>query len=139
MSHRKPILLVENGHSEEPTVRQALEALGVSGRVVQAATAAAALEYLRDNSTPIPSVILADASQQDTDGLELLRQVKADEQLKTLPVIVVGPSSDVQAIDESFGLGVAGYVVKSSELDGFVEALRAVHEYWMLSELPVGR
>ncbi|MBN1361240.1 MAG: response regulator [Sedimentisphaerales bacterium] len=139
MSHRKPILLVEDGHSEGPTVRQALELLGVGDRVVQSTTAAQALEHLTSDGARRPSVIVADASTQDADGLELLKRVKADEQLKTIPVIIVAPSSDVRTIDESFGLGVAGYVVKSPKLDEFVEAVRAVHEYWLLSESPVGR
>lgn len=138
MSRMKPILLVENSQLEGTTVRQALEVLGVGDRVVQSSTAAEALAYL-NTATRKPSVILADASREGTDGLEVLRRVKADEQFKTIPVIIVAPSSDVQTIDESFGLGVAGYVVKSSDADDFVEAVRAVHEYWMLSESPVGR
>ncbi len=139
MSRMKPILLVEDGHSEGPTVRQALEVLGVGDRVAALPTAAEALEYLRSDSTPRPSVIVADASRHDAGGLDILRTVKADEQLRTIPVIIVASSNDVQTIDESFGLGVAGYVVKSADLDEFVEAVRAVHEYWMLSESPVGR
>ncbi len=133
----KPILLVENRQSERPTVREALEILGVGDRVVQTASAREALEYLRRRDRK-PSVILADASTYDADGLEVLKKVKTDDQLKAIPVIIVAPSSDVQTIDESFGLGVAGYVVKSADLDEFVEAVRAVHEYWMLSESPVG-
>ena len=139
MSCMKPILLVESGSSEWPTVRQALDVLGVGDRVVQSSTPAEALDYLGSGAARRPSVILADASTQDAGGLEILKKVKADDQLKAIPVIIVGPSSDVQTIDESFGLGVAGYVVKSSELDEFVEAVRAVHEYWMLSESPAGR
>lgn len=139
MSRMKSILLVENSNGQGPTVRQALHALGVGDRVVQLSTCAEALEVLSDSAGPRPAVIIADASTQDADGLEVLRKVKADEQLKTIPVIIVAPSSDVQVIDESFALGVAGYVVKSSDLDAFVEAMRAVHEYWMLSESPVGR
>ena len=138
MLNSKPILLVEDGRSEGVTIRQALNALGVGDRVIHSSTAAEALDYLRA-AAPKPSVILADASEQGADGLEILRRVKADEQLKTVPVIIVAPSSDVKTIDESFGLGVAGYVVKSPELSEFVEAVRTVHEYWMLSELPVGR
>lgn len=139
MSRMKPILLVENDSGQGPTVRQALHTLGVGDRVVQSSTGAEALEYLTDPAGHRPAVILADASTQDADGLEVLKKVKADEHLKAIPVIIVAPSSDVQVINESFALGVAGYVVKSADPDEFVEAVRAVHEYWMLSESPVGR
>jgi two-component system response regulator len=138
MARKKPILLVEDSESEGPTVRQALGELGVGDRVVRSSTAAEALEYLRSDTAAKPAVVLVDVSTRDADGLGLLRRVKAEERLKTIPVIVIAPSSDVQIINESFGLGAAGYVVKSPDLDEFVEAVRAIHQYWMLSELPVG-
>lgn len=130
---------MESGCSEGTSIRQALETLGVAGRIVHSSSSAEALAYLNDAHTPQPAVVVADASDSQAGGLEVLRQVKADPQLKTIPVIIVAPSSDVRIIDESFGLGVAGYVVKSSDPAEFVEAVRAVHEYWMLSELPAGR
>lgn len=139
MSCTKPILLVEDRRSQGTTVRQALEVLEAGRRVVHCSTAAEALQYLDDDTVCRPSVILADASRRDADGLEILRKVKADERFATIPVIIVASSSDVRTIDESFCLGVAGYVVRSPELGEFVEAMRAVHEYWMLSESPVGR
>jgi len=139
MSRTKPILLVENSQPEGPTVRQALDELGVGDRVVHSATAVEALEYLNDATSAKPAVMLVDVSRRDADGFEVLRTVKTDEQLKSIPVIAVAPSSDAQIINESFGLGAAGYVVKSPELGEFVEAVRAVHAYWTLSESPVGR
>ncbi len=139
MSRTKPIFLVEDSQAERPTVKQALDELGVGDRVVSLPTAVEALEYLYGGTTAKPAVILVDVSRQDADGFEVLRAVKTDEQLKSIPVIVVAPSNDVQIINESFEFGAAGYVVKSPELDEFVEAVRAVHEYWTLSESPVGR
>jgi two-component system response regulator len=138
MARKKPILLVEDSESEGPTVRQALEELGVGDRVVRLSTATEALQYLGGDMAPKPAVILADASERDAGGLEILRRVKAEEKLKAIPVVVIAPSSDEQIINESFGLGAAGYVVKSPDLNEFVEAVRAIHEYWTLSELPVG-
>lgn len=138
MARTKPILLVEDSESEGPTVRQALAELGVGDRVVRLSTATEALQYLGGDMAARPAVILADASERDADGLEVLRRVKAEERLKAIPVIVIAPSSDVEIINESFGLGAAGYVVRSPDLNELVEAVRAIHEYWTLSELPVG-
>ena len=137
--YNRPILVVENGLSAEPTVRGALEMLGVAKRIVQISTATEAMAYLQDEQMQRPAVIIADASAKGTGGLDMLRQVKADPQLSAIPVIMVALSSDIHVIDESFSLGVAGYVVKSSDSGEFTQALRSVHEYWMLSEVPVGR
>jgi DNA-binding NarL/FixJ family response regulator len=139
MSRSKPILLVESSQPEGPTVEQALNELGVGDRVVPASTVVEALEFLSDSTAGKPAVILVVVSRRDADGLEVLRAVKTDEQLKSIPVIIVAPSSDTQIINESFELGVAGYVVKSAGSDELVDAVRAVHEYWTLSESPVGR
>ena len=139
MVYARPILVVENGLLAEPTVKGALETLGVAKRIVQTSTADEAMAYLRDSRSVRPTVIIADASTEGSDGLDVLRQVKADPQLSAIPVIIVAPSSDTRVIDESFTLGVAGYVVKSPDVGEFTQALRGVHEYWMLSEVPVGR
>jgi len=139
MLRTRPILVVENVHSAGPTVKGTLEVLGVAKRIVQASNAAEAMGYLDDELSPCPAVIIADASEDCTDGIDVLKQVKANPRLSAIPVIIVAPSNDVRVIDESFGLGVAGYVVKSSDAGEFTQALHGVHQYWMLNEVPVGR
>jgi DNA-binding NarL/FixJ family response regulator len=68
--------------------------------------------------------------------LELVRTVKQDERLKNIPVIAMTPSEDAEVIDESFGLGAAGYVVKSADRNEFIETVRAICQYWTLSQVP---
>jgi CheY-like chemotaxis protein len=134
----KPILLIEDEQAKEPTVRAALGELGVSHGVVHVTTADEAMAFLKTDSPHMPAIIFLDGSQEEVNGLDVLRAVKRDDKLKAIPVIALAPSGDAQTINESFELGAAGYVVKSQNHEDFVEAVRAVHQYWTLSEVPEG-
>ncbi|MEN6338285.1 MAG: response regulator, partial [Phycisphaerales bacterium] len=65
-----------------------------------------------------------------------LRTIKQDDQLKSIPVVVLGPSGDHDIVDESFELGAAGYMTKSPDTREFSATMRTLYEYWSLSELP---
>ncbi|MHC4517163.1 MAG: response regulator [Planctomycetota bacterium] len=134
----KAVLLIEDERATAPSVRAALGELGVSHAVVHVTDADEALEMLRAESQGLPSVILLDGSQEQTNGLAVIKALKRDERFRSIPVITLAPSGDATVINKSFELGAAGYVVKSPNHEDFVEAVRAVHQYWTLSELPVG-
>jgi len=132
----KPILLVEDGQATAPTVRSAFGELGISRDVVHVSDADEALAYLKENASGEPSIIFLNSSSEQAGSLDLLRVVKRDARLRSIPVIALAPSSDTQVINESFELGAAGYVVKSSDRQEFIEAVRAIYEYWTLSQVP---
>ena len=69
------------------------------------------------------------------DGIEFLRIVKNDENLRKIPVVVLTTSVEEQDKVESFNLGVAGYMVKPMDYGQFVEVVKTIHLYWTLSEL----
>ncbi len=73
------------------------------------------------------------------DGIEFLRIVKADGQLRRVPIVVLTTSEEQQDVRASFTFGVAGYIVKPIDYQRFVDSMRIVHQYWTLSELPVIR
>jgi len=70
------------------------------------------------------------------NGIEFLRVVKVDDDLKKIPVIVLTTSKEENDRVESFNLSVAGYIIKPVEFEKFVEAVRVLNLYWTLSELP---
>ena len=70
------------------------------------------------------------------NGLEFLKIIKADDQFKTLPVIVFTTSIQEPDIIESFELSVAGYMVKPADYEQFLESMRTVNSYWNLNKLP---
>jgi len=136
MDRRTPVLLVEGSRSDIPAVSNALDALGISYGCISVSTAAEALTYLRENAVPKPTIILFDGAAPEAVGLEVLRRLKADDRLKSIPVIVLASSGDAWVINESFDLGAAGYIVRPSDSQERVESLRAIDRYWTLSQVP---
>ena len=97
------------------------------------------MEYLEDETKTKPSIIILDLNIPRIGGLELLKAIKANETLKSIPVIVMSTSEMEQDIDESFSLSVAGYIVKPVDFDRFVKAFGTIYNYWCLSKLPSER
>lgn len=136
MLYSKPIMLVEGLEATPPTVKEALEELGITRDVVHVHDAQQALGCLQGEPPLEPSVIFLDTVTNGNGGLEVLRAVKGDPMLRAIPVIVLASSADARVVNESFAIGAAGFITKSTCPDEFVEAVRAIHEYWMLSEIP---
>jgi CheY-like chemotaxis protein len=136
MRNSKPILLVEDDSVDVMTVRRALKDLRLLYEVVHSTNGEEALEYLRSEGTKEPGVILLDLNMPKMNGVEFLRAIKADKVLKKIPVVVLTTSRNEKDIVESFELSIAGYVVKPADYKKFVEAIRTIHAYWALSELP---
>jgi DNA-binding NarL/FixJ family response regulator len=139
MASSKPILLVESRQDGTPSAWEILEELGDAGRIVRRPSGIDALTYLLERRIEKPSVIFLDGFVPDANGIGLLKTLKGNERLKSIPVIVLAATGDNAAgIDECYRIGVAGYIIKSENREELVKAVRTVHAYWTLSELPVG-
>ena len=136
MQNSKPVLLVEESREDEITVERALKDLKVANQVVQANNGEESLDYLRNESNEKPCVILLDLNMPKMNGIEFLKAIKANEELKNIPVIVLTTSDEQQDIMESFNLHAAGYMLKSVDYKQFADTVRAIDFYWSLSKLP---
>ena len=136
MRDSKPILLLEDDTVDAMTVKRALKDIKVINPLVRTCNGEEGLAYLRDEKNPKPCVILLDLNMPKMNGLEFLGIVKADEQLKKIPAIVLTTSKDDQERLRGFQLNVAGYIIKPVDYAKFVEAVRIVNLYWTLSETP---
>ncbi len=136
MRDSKPILLVEDDNVDVMTVKRALRDVEVKNQLIHTGNGEEALEYLRNESNRKPYVILLDLNMPKMNGIEFLKTVKSDEELKKIPIVVLTTSKDEHDIAESFKLGVAGYMVKSVDYESSVETIRTIVLYWILSELP---
>jgi CheY-like chemotaxis protein len=106
---------------------------------------AEALDYMRRSGEYAgrlegnPAVVLLDLKMPKVDGLEVLRQLKADPLLKAVPVVVMTSSREDRDLSACYELGVNAYVVKPVEFQSFVEAVQQVGAFWaVLNELPPG-
>ncbi len=138
MKNSKPILLVEDDEVDAMTVKRALKDLKVANPLDHTLNGEEALEHLKKNDNKKPCVILLDLNMPKMTGIEFLKIVKANDKLKKIPVIVLTTSQETQDKVDTFGLSVAGYIVKPADYKKFVEAIKTVHLYWTLSQLPDG-
>jgi len=136
MQTLEPILLVEDDTVDAMTVKRALKELKAMNDVVHVANGEEALEYLRDENNEKPCIILLDLNMPKMNGAEFLKIVKADEELRRIPVVVLTTSMNERDIIESFDLSVAGYMIKPIDYMQFVETIRAIEAYWKLSRIP---
>ena len=136
MRDSKPILLLEDDTVDAMTVKRALKDIKVTNPLVRTCNGEEGLAYLRDEKNPKPCVILLDLNMPKMNGLEFLKVIKADEQFKKIPAIVLTTSKDDQERFKGFQLNIAGYIIKPVDYMKFVEALKIVDLYWTLSEMP---
>jgi len=132
----KPILLVEDDTIDARTVKRALQDLRTETPLINLADGEEALRYLQNDQNARPCIILLDLNMPRMNGIEFLRVVKADDNLKTIPVIVLTTSKEERDVVDSFDLCVAGYIVKPVGYEQFVEIIRTIDHYWSLSQLP---
>lgn len=136
MRSTKPILLVEDDEVDAMTVERAARDLKITNDLVTVANGEDALDFLRDQESEQPCIILLDLNMPRMSGTEFLRIVKNDDDLKRIPVVVLTTSKEEEDKVDSFNLGVAGYIVKPADYIQFMEAVRTIDLYWTLSEIP---
>ena len=136
MRNLKPVLLVEDDYVDAMTVKRAFSDLKVTNPLIHKLNGEEALEYLRGEGGQKPCVILLDLNMPKMNGIEFLKIAKADEELKKIPVIVLTTSKSDEDRVETFGLSVAGYMIKPTDYKKFMETVRIIDLYWSISELP---
>lgn len=145
MSELKRILLVEDSPNDVELTLAALEENHLANEVVVARDGAEALDYLwrrgifKLRSTGNPAVVLLDLKLPKVDGLEVLRQLKADADMRRVPVVMLTSSREEQDLVASYDLGVNAYVVKPVDFGEFVRALNKLGLFWaVINEPPPG-
>ena len=145
MSRLGRILLVEDDPKDVELTLTALDEYKLANEVVVAGDGAEALDYLhcrgnfatrpREN----PAVLLLDLKLPRVDGLEVLQQIKSDDRLKLIPVVVLTSSREERDMVSSYQLGVNAYVVKPVDFLQFTKCVQEVGLFWaLLNEAPPG-
>ena len=139
------ILLVEDDPKDTELTMTALEEYNLSNEVVVATDGEEALDYLyyrgkfQRRSGENPAVLLLDLKLPRVDGLQVLETIKADANLKMIPVVVLTSSREEQDMVRSYKLGVNAYVVKPVDFHEFVNAIKELGVFWaIINESPPG-
>ena len=139
------ILIVEDDPKDVELSLTALEEYNLANEVVVTRDGEEALDYLycrgpfaaRTNDNP--AVLLLDLKLPKVDGLEVLQQIKSDEKLKMIPVVVLTSSREERDMVASYKLGVNAYVVKPVDFHEFVNAIKELGIFWaVINEPPPG-
>ena len=140
---RLNILLIDDSEDDTQLARAVFDYLGLSNGLRTLDSAAEALDYLRRagkyaaGGHPRPDLVLLDLNMPGMDGLQLLRTLKADPELKRIPVIMLTSSTAPEDINRSFESGAASYLSKPSSIDGYRALISGFGSYWLsVSALP---
>lgn len=131
------ILLVEDDQVDAMNVTRAFAKNRISNPLFVAEDGIRALEMLRSGEVPPERrIILLDLNMPRMNGIEFLRELRADPVLKHTPVVVLTTSDDERDKINAYDLNVAGYLLKPVTFTNFVEVMAALNKYWTLVELP---
>ena len=146
MPRFKRMLLVDDDARDVELTLEALDEYNLANEVDVVRDGKEALDYLfyrgrfADRVKDTPAVVLLDLKMPKVGGIEVLRQIKADESLKMVPVVVLSSSAEERDVIESYKLGVNAYVVKPVDIQQFLEAIRKLGLFWaLLNEPPPNR
>jgi CheY-like chemotaxis protein len=145
MAPLKRILLVEDNERDVELTLAALDEHNLANEVVVARDGAEAIDYLHargkfaGHANGLPVVVLLDLKMPKMDGLEVLRQMRSDPEIKRVPVVMVTSSREEQDLVHSYELGVNAYVVKPVDFQKFVDSVKEIGMFWaIINEPPPG-
>jgi chemotaxis family two-component system response regulator Rcp1 len=129
------ILLVEDNPGDVRLTREALREGKVLNNLNVATDGQEAIEFLRKEGeygdVPRPDLILLDLNLPKKDGREILAEIKADESLKRIPIVVLTTSQAEKDVIQSYNLGVNCYVTKPVDLDQFIYVVKSIEDFWL--------
>jgi CheY-like chemotaxis protein len=134
------ILLVEDNEDHAELTLKALENGNLLNRVFWVKDGEEALDFLThkkqwadQTAAPRPGLVLLDIKLPKIDGHEVLRRIKSDDSLRTIPIVMLSTSDRKEEVEACYRAGANGFVTKPVKFAAFVECIKAVKLYWMLA------
>jgi CheY-like chemotaxis protein len=144
------ILLAEDSEADAEMTIRALRRKNLANHLVWVKDGAEALDFIfrrgmyEQRPEATPKLVLLDLKMPKIDGIEVLRQIKSNDETRTIPVVMLTSSAEERDIVASYSLGVNSYIVKPVDFGRFVEEVAKAGCYWVLvnrlpGEAPEGR
>lgn len=133
------ILLVEDNPNDAELTLRALKDNNIANEITVVVDGEQALDYVFcrgpyeiEGECCTPKLIILDLKLPKIDGLEVLRQIKSNEETRTIPIVVLTSSKHESDVINSYKYGVNSYIVKPVEFEKFLNAVRQLGMYWLL-------
>jgi len=126
--------VVEDNPGDIRLIKEAFKDTDISYDITVAKDGMEALEILEDrikNSSRMPNLITLDLNLPRMDGIELLKEIKRDERLKAIPIIILTTSHKEEDIRETYQHNVNAYLTKPAELDQYTEIIQSIQDFWL--------
>ncbi len=134
------ILLVEDDEVDVMNVKRAFKKNNVTNPLFVCNNGLEAIEFLTErlasNPTEVPKIILLDLNMPKMGGIEFLRELRKNNDLKNISVFVMTTSNEDRDKVDAYNLNVAGYILKPLSMERFIEAVSTLNNYWKLCEFP---
>jgi CheY-like chemotaxis protein len=134
------IFLVEDDEVDIMNVKRAFKKNNITNPLYVAGNGIEALNMLRGENgvekIPRPRIILLDLNMPKMGGIEFLKEIRQDDELKNISVFVMTTSNEDNDKVDAYSLNVAGYILKPLSMESFVAAVSTLKNYWMLCEYP---
>ena len=127
------ILLVEDNPADVRLTLEALKDAKMPNRLHVARDGVEAIRLLRDDTgtVPRPDLVLLDLNLPRKDGREVLAEIKKDDALRHIPVVILTTSQAEQDVVQSYRLGANAFITKPAEIDHFFEVIRSMEHFWL--------
>jgi CheY-like chemotaxis protein len=140
-SNECPILLVEDNEDDIVITKRALEKGQIRNKLYVTHDGEEAINFLKRvgifKEAPRPGFILLDLKMPKIDGFEVLKEIKRNPDLKSIPVVVLTTSSRDIDVEQSYILGCNNYIVKPVNFEKFIKIVVKIEEYWLvISKIP---
>ncbi|MFM6157328.1 MAG: response regulator [Cuspidothrix sp.] len=137
-NYTKPFLVIEDSDEDFEAFSRVVQQEGVVNPIFRCTDGDDALDYLYRNGAyqdmnnfPLPAIILLDLNLPGTDGRDVLKEIKQDEYLKKIPVIVFTTSSNPKDIEACYQYSVASYILKPIDIKRLIETIQGFIRYWL--------
>jgi two-component system, chemotaxis family, response regulator Rcp1 len=135
------ILLIEDNPADARLISEAFKGFRIPSNLSLVRDGELAVEYLRRqkdfNAAPRPDIIILDLNLPKKNGFEILEEIRKEEQLKRIPIIVLSNSDAEQDIMKSYNLNANCYITKPSGLDDFIDTIMSIENFWLnVAKLP---
>ena len=134
MSKSLKILLIEDNMIETMKMNRTVSSLETKHQLTEARNAEEALEVLKTKEN-LPDIILLDLNMPKINGIEFLAILKADEDLRHIPTIILTTSDNRKDILECYRIGISGYILKPLKYEDYEDKIKATISYWSINEL----